>query len=172
MFCIFAMTKYLDDIEITLTLCVTVVMVDSNRSKRVNEFISLQDIWKRFVKDLKYTHLINILNVLCVGGKYFKIQSVNLEVMRDKKYTDIVVHCCQLLSIVVHCCLSWDQSWGWLWGRLWVGCVVGLGVGHGVSCDSRRLRSVMGSVLGLVSSWSVYHCSVFLICKVAVTTTH
>ena len=44
MFCIFAMTKYLDDIEITLTLCVTVVMVDSNRSKRVNEFISLQDI--------------------------------------------------------------------------------------------------------------------------------
>ena len=41
--------------------------------------------------------------MLCVGGKYFKIQSVNLEVMRDKKYTAIVVHCCQLLSIVVHC---------------------------------------------------------------------
>ena len=35
---------------------------------------SLQDIWKRFVKDLKNTHLINIWNVLCVEGNYLTIQ--------------------------------------------------------------------------------------------------
>ena len=42
--------------------------------------------------------------MLCVGGKYFKIQSVNVEVRRDKKDTAIVVHCRQLSSIVIHCC--------------------------------------------------------------------
>ena len=34
----------------------------------------LKKICKRFVKDLKYTHLINIWNVLCVEGNYLTIQ--------------------------------------------------------------------------------------------------
>ena len=64
-----------------------------------------------------------------VGGKYFKIQSANLEVRRDKKYTalnftfktwdycpllSIAVHCWALLSIVVYCCPFDIQKMGLL----------------------------------------------------------
>ena len=61
----------------------------SEGSERVNEFISaiykerqvwhLKKIWKTFVKDLKYTHLINIWNVMWAGDKYFNIPRSNQE---------------------------------------------------------------------------------------------
>ena len=65
-------------------------------SERVNEFICaiykerqvwhLKKICKTFVKDLKYTHLINIWNVMWVGDKYFNIP-------RSKKYTALMLTC-------------------------------------------------------------------------------
>ena len=83
---------------ITLTFCVATdapdrkAMVDGNGdvyqwegNKKVNEFISaiykerqvwhLKKICKTFVKDLKYTHLINIWNVMWVGDKYLDLRS-------------------------------------------------------------------------------------------------
>ena len=80
----------------------------------------LKKICKTFVKYLRYTHLINIWNVMCVGGKYFKIQSANLKVTRDLWHltSDIWHLTFGIWHLVFDSEITWHDTLKLYWHRL------------------------------------------------------